>query len=322
MHVMLKKIRAIPLIIIIPILCLVPLLPFPPAWMWVLTIACYYGLLSVSWNMIAGYAGQFSFAHTALLAIGGYTSVLLHQWTGVSPFVGLLTGGVTSAAAGFLVGLLCLRLRGIYFVLTTFGFSMITYLVVLNEYQTTGGKAGLKTSFFLEQSPYIARAEYYYMSLLFFALSLIGTYFLMNSKYGLFLQAIRDDEESAAAYGIHLVKVKVSIFVISSFIVGLAGSFYAHLIGYISPAIADLSVMASIITITVLGGLGTFYGPVAGCFIIWPLSELIRSYSGPLSQILFAVAIILTLKFFRNGLVGLIEEFASKRVFTTARGES
>lgn len=289
------------------VLATIPLFPLEPVWIWILTLANYYALLALSWNLLTGYTGQFSFAHTGLLAVGGYTSVLLHAATGIHPAIGLLAGGTAAAAVGFSLGLVSLRLKGIYLALTTFGFSMITYLIVLTEYELTGGKAGFKTSYFLLTSPYLTRLEYYYVSFLLLSASLLLIYRLINSRYGLFLQAIREDEEAAASYGIHLINLKVAAFVISSFLVGMAGSFYAHLVGYISPAIADLTVMSSIITVAVLGGLGTFFGPLLGGFIVWPLSELIRAYSAAFSQIVFAIAIILTLKFFPNGLVGLFQ---------------
>jgi ABC-type branched-chain amino acid transport system, permease component len=139
--------------------------------------------------------------------------------------------------------------------------------------------------------------------------TMFSSYILIRSKYGMFLKAIREDEEAAAVYGVNIVKMKLLAFIYSSFLAGLMGGFYTHVIGYISPAMAELSTMATIIIISVLGGLGTFLGPLVGAYVIWPLSELIRSYSGALSQIIFSAAVILALKFMPNGLIGLFDRF-------------
>jgi len=300
------------IILLFALLTIPTILPLPSSWVWLLMFANYYVVLSASWNLVVGYAGQFSFAHHGLLAVGGYVSVMIVNNLGIHPALGLLMGGVAATLAGLAIGIVSLRLKGIYFALTTFGFSYIVYLMVLSEYRITGGRAGLKTAFLLYESPFREMLYYYLISLSLMTAVMLSIYALTRSKYGIFIEAIREDEDAASIYGVNIVKMKLMVFVYSSFIVGIMGAFYAHVIGYISPAIADLSVMGTIIIITVLGGLGTFFGPVLGSFIIWPLSELIRSYSASLSQIVFSMAIILSLKFFRNGIVGYLQTLITR----------
>lgn len=284
-----------------------------PSWVWLLLFANYYTVLSTSWNLVVGYTGQFSFGHHGLLAVGGYVSAIIVNEHKLHPIIGLILGGAASTLAGLLIGIASLRLKGIYFALTTFGFSYIIYLFIINEYRVTGGGSGLKTDFLFYDSPYLAIGTYYYVSLVLMSLAMLTTYIIIKSRYGLFLMAIREDEEAAAIYGINVVKMKILVFLYSSFLAGLMGAFYTHVIGYISPAIADLSVMGTIIIISVLGGLGTFGGPLTGSYFIWPLSEIIRSYSAYLNQVIFTVAIILTLKFMRNGIWGYIKNLLEKR---------
>ncbi len=269
-------------------------------------MANYYALLAISWNLLAGYTGQLSFGHTGLLAIGGYGSVYFVMLTGLPPALGMIVGSVLATLTGLGLGWICLRLKGIYLALTTFAFSAIIMLLLLSEYKVTGGRAGIRTKFLLYEPPYTIGLYYYFIGLAILALCLITTRWLIRSKYGLFFEAIREDEDAAAIYGLNIVRLKLLAFVISSFWVGLAGGFYAHLIGYISPAVADLSIMAMILTMTILGGLGSLFGPLIGGLVVWPLLEFIRSYSATLQQLIFAFAIIISLKFFRNGFIGLI----------------
>lgn len=313
--------RSFAVMVVLSILLItIPLIaPLPHSWIWALIFANYYTIVAMSWNIVLGYAGQFSFAQHGLLAVGGYSSALLVNYLGIHPLAGVFIGGALSTLIGLLIGIVSLRLRGIYFALTTFGFSYIVYLFIQSEYKLTGGKAGLKTEFLLLKSPFYNIQEYYTVGLVFMLSTMFITYLVIRSRYGLFLKAIREDEEAAAQYGVNIVRIKLLAFAYSSFLAGLMGGFYAHVIGYISPAIADLSVMGNIMIITVIGGLGTFFGPIIGAFIIWPISELIRAYSSSLSPIIFSIFVILALKFMPNGVAGLAAGLIKHLITTNVR---
>ncbi len=308
-------VTALVMLLVIPLV-----LPLPPSWIWIMIFANYYTVVAMSWNIVLGYGGQFSFAQHGLLTVGGYSSALLVNFLHLHPIASVILGGLVTATIGLGIGAVSLRLKSIYFALTTFGFSYIVYLITQSEYKLTGGKAGLKTEYLLLKSPFFSLHEYYFISFLLMLIITITTYVLIKSKYGMFLQAIREDEEAAAVYGVNIVKMKMIAFIYSSFIVGLMGGFYTHVVGYISPAMAELSTMGTIIIISVLGGLGTFFGPLIGAYVIWPLSELIRAYSATLSQIVFSVMVILTLKFLPNGLAGLFSKFMWSRNLATSEG--
>ena len=274
---------------------------------YVLILCMFFGVLAISWDLILGYGGELSFAHTGLTAMGAYGSAFLVNSTGLPPVVGMLSGAIVAAAMGLALGAICLRLRGMYFALATWGFAGMVQLLLVSEYQTTGGLKGLETKLLLPTSPYAAPILYYYVGLAILAVCALTTFKLITSQYGLTLIALGDDEDALAATGINVVWLKISVFGISSFWVGLAGGFYAHLLGYISPSIADFStIMTLVIAITIIGGLGTFFGSFFGAFLIYPIAEIIRAYGAGIQALIFTVVILIALKFLRNGLVGLV----------------
>ncbi len=295
------------MMIFLAILAVIPLIAIQWSYLLlVITLAMFYAVLSISWNLLLGYTQLLSFAHSGLLAMGGYFSVLFIKYTRFYPIIGLIVSTVLVTVIGFLLGWACLRLRGIYLALTTWGLSGAVQLILMSEYKITGGLTGLSTEFLLPMPSWIAPQYYYYIALALFMTCSMTTYKLINSKYGLYLMAIGDDEEAAAACGVDIVKLRIFIFTISSTWVGVAGAFYAHFMGYVSPALADFSIMITVIAGTILGGLGTFSGPILGAFIMWPLSEAIRAYSASLQMIVISVLILISLKFFRNGFTGAL----------------
>jgi branched-chain amino acid transport system permease protein len=209
--------------VLIALLILAPLyLNRYPYQMAVVTGAFFYAILASSWSLLAGTAGQFSFAHMALMAIGAYTSGLLGRDLGTNPLTGILLGTLLAGAVGLVIGVLCLRLRGAYLALFTIAFSEILRIVLLTEFEYTEGSNGLELAPLY--AGITARAEYYItLGLLLGTLALM--YWLINSRFGLFIRAVREDEDAAAAMGVNVVRYKVLIFVITSMIVGLAGGY-------------------------------------------------------------------------------------------------
>jgi len=296
---------------LLSLLIILAFIPLPLAGssylIWVLTLCNFWAILALSWDLILGYGGQLSFAHTGMLAVGAYSSVFLVNSTGLPPVAGMVLGGVLAAAMGLALGWICLRLRGFYFALATWGFAGMVELLLVSEYDVTGGLKGLATKFLLPTSSQATPVYYYYAGLALLAMCALTTFRLINSNYGLYLIAMGDNEEAVGACGINVVWLKVSVFGISSFWLGLAGSFYAHLLGYISPSIANFTtVMTLVIAATIIGGLGTFFGPLLGAFILYPTAEVIRTYGAGVQQLIFVVLILVALKFLRNGIMGLI----------------
>ncbi len=284
-----------------------------PYQMAVVTGAFFYAILASSWSLLAGTAGQFSFAHMALVAIGAYTSGLLGRDLGTSPLTGILFGTLLAGSVGLIIGLLCLRLRGAYLALFTIAFSEILRIALLTEFQYTEGSNGLKLAPLY--AGITARAEYY-ITLALLLGSLAFMYLLTNSRFGLFIRAMREDEDAAAAMGVDVVRYKVLIFVITSMIVGLAGGVFYHQVSIITPNTMELLQMSLIVAMAVIGGMESLFGAAVGAIVSRIALELLREINilgfhmelGAWRYAAFGLVLVFTLRFAQNGLLYPIVE--------------
>lgn len=280
----------------------------------IFTVAYFYAILASSWNLLAGYTGQLSFAHAAFTGIGAYTAGLLSLHTPLPPAIGVILGGITAGALGYFLGIMGLRLRGPYLSLITLAFSEIVRIVVTIEYEITRGSLGLHIPpFFPVETDPLA---YYYGMLLLLVLTLFLLNGIVRSHWGLYLQAIREDEEGAAVMGVNVIRWKIFAFVISSFLAGLAGGYYGHFVQVVSPHLLFLSQMGLILAMTVIGGMGTLAGPVVGAIIVYIISEQVRDF-GEYHLVFFALLVILVMKFFREGIYGLLRIYLLKQGWVT-----
>jgi len=267
----------------------------------VFIICLYYVILAIGWNLLAGYAGQFSLAHHTFAGIGAYTSALLVQHTGMPIVAGIGAGVVLAAAVGYVLGTLCLRMRAIYLALATWAFAESIRLLVQVEYQFTRGDLGLRTPVLFGTPRPMA---YFYVFLgLTLAVGLL-TRQIVGSRIGTYLRAIRDDEEAAAVMGVDTFKWKRAAFVISAALAAVAGGFLGHYIGLLSPTPMKFNEMAMVIIMVVVGGLRTFPGPIVGAVFIELLSELLRGW-GEIRMVLFALLVLVVIRAYPTGLVGL-----------------
>ena len=268
-------------------------------WMHVAIIAMFYGILAGSWTLLAGYAGLFSLGHMAFASIGGYASALLVQWSGVPIPLGMAAGVALSCALGGLIGWVCLRMSGPYLAIFTLAFSEIVRITFSTEDQVTAGMAGLHTEPLFHAS---SRLPYFYTAfgLLVFSLAIMGA--IVHSRWGLFLRAIREDEQAASASGVRVARFRILIFAIASGFAGLAGGFYAHYIGVLTPSLGALDLMAVVVVMAVIGGLERLPTAVGGAFGVELLQEYLRAY-GQWRLVLLGIILLLTMRFARNGLL-------------------
>ena len=285
----------------IPWLVIAILLPFwlGEYWLHVMIIAYYYALLAASWCLLAGYAGQFSFAHAALSAVGAYTSALLVLHVGLLPWFGMLAGMLLAGGIGLGIAWLCLRLQGPYLALFTIAFSEILRIFLTAEYRWTRGNFGLSVPplFKIE-----SKLPYYFTILGLLVVSLLIMTLVLHSRWGLFFRAIREDEEAAAGVAVHVVRYKVLAFLLSSLFCGLAGGFYAHYTRLLTPNMLLLTEMGLIIAMTIIGGIESLAGAVTGAILVEIVSEYLREY-GEWRLTLFGLILLLTLRFSQNGLL-------------------
>jgi len=284
----------------------------------VVVMAGIYSIMTMSWNLLAGYSGQLNLGHAAFFGIGAYTSALVAMKLGVSPWFGLLGGGVIAGFFGFLLGFPSLRLSGPYLAITTIGFAEILRLVAVNWVDLTRGSlglsgiplltpirvGGLKLEFYFER-------DYYYVVLA----AVLFTYFCMrrftDSEFGVSLQALRDDEQGAQSIGIHTSQYKLAVFTLSAFFAGIAGGLFAHFARLVSPDTMSLHVTFDTLTMTMIGGLGTTAGPILGAVLLSLLSEWLRTledfFKMDIRLVLYGILLILTIRFMHGGLVGVFQ---------------
>lgn len=301
-----------------------------PYWMSVSVFAFYYAILASSWALLAGYAGQFSFAHIAFMGIGAYTSGILARDLGWGALSTIASAVLMSAFIGFLIGVLCLRLKKTYLALFTIAFAEIFRLAVNAEIDLTGGPLGLYMENFLTTTSYVPQ---YYIMLGLLLGSLALMYALANSRFGLFFRSIREDEEAAAAMGVHVVRYKIMAFVITSALAGMAGAVIHHFLGFLAPSELIIGRMSLVIAMAVIGGLESLTGAALGAIFIHISLELLAKIpipeawmpalveirpqleriglgldSGGLAlgtwrMVGFGLLLMLTLRFWRNGLI-------------------
>ncbi|WP_206811634.1 branched-chain amino acid ABC transporter permease [Paradesulfitobacterium ferrireducens] len=244
--------------------------------------------LASGWNIISGFAGQLSLGHAAFVGIGAYTSTILFVQWGISPWIGMIFGGVIAAIFGWLIGYPVFKLRGPYYALATIAYGEIIRIFIQNT-KAVGpielkGAEGILIPF-KGSSPALfqfeTKAAYYYVALAMFLLVLLLSYKIKNSKMGYYLSAIGNDQDAAESLGVNTSKMKLTASAISAFVMALGGTFYAQFLLYINPqGVLSGDFSTEIAVIGIIGGEGTVFGPVLGSLILTPLSELTRIYLG------------------------------------------
>ncbi len=270
-------------------------------WLHTAIVALFYVMMASSWNLLAGFTGQVSFAHAAFAGVGAYTSGILAAKMGLPPLLGLPIGVLVAAILGLALGSLCIRMGGIYLSLTTLAFSEILRIIVHNEYEITRGTMGLTVPpLWGEYSKTLS----FYVMLVAAVLVVWLVRRILRSDLGTCFRAVQNDEVAAASVGISVVRVRVIAFVITGAMAGMAGSLYGHYLLLITPHILSLDLMFLVLAMTVIGGMGTFIGPIIGAFFLEILSEYIRVY-GEFHVLIFGLVALVVARFAPEGLVGI-----------------
>lgn len=254
----------------------------------VFIVGFYFAMLAASWSLLMGYAGQFSFAHMAFAGIGAYTTGLMGKYLATGALSGIILGTLMAGLFGLIIGMLVLRLRSTYLALFTIAFAEILRLVISAEKDFTEGLNGLQVEplfpnglnlgFYHFES--IDKIPPYFIMFALLLITLALMSWLASSRFGLFLRAIREDEEAAAALGVDVVRYKILVFVVTSMVAGLAGAVRAHYVGVIAPNDMIILWMSIVITMAVLGGIESLTASaIGGLVVFWALEYLRANFA-------------------------------------------
>jgi branched-chain amino acid transport system permease protein len=273
-----------------------------------------FAFIGVAWNLMGGYAKQLSLGHAAYFGLGAYTSTILEINFGISPWIGMFAGGVVAMLASLPIGALCFRLRGPYFAIATIATAQVLMLLFLKFRDFAWGAEGT-TIPNLGSDPLMmqfdAKAAYYYIALALLAGGLIITHRIERSWMGYYLVAIGEDEDAAEAIGVNVLKIKRDVYMISAFLTALAGTFYIQYIYFIDPNTAfsfNVSVEAALVSI--VGGIGTLWGPVIGTALLEGTSALLQSWLGSslggVQLTVYSLILIAVILWRPTGLIGVL----------------
>lgn len=273
-----------------------------------------YAYWATSWNMVGGFGGQLSLGHATFAGIGAYVSTVLLINYNLSPWIGMIIGGVIGSIFGIIIGYPTFRLKGSYYTLSTIAFMNVFMIFIITQDKVLGfetrGAEGLsvpwKGESFLGME-FLNKTYYYYIILVLLAVVLFVSYWIKNSKTGYYLAAINTNQDAADSLGVNVTYYKLKAQVLSCFFMAIGGSFYAQLITFIDPQRMlgyDLSVEVALVAI--VGGRGTIVGPLIGAFLLEPLSQISRTYLGStnagLAVVIYGVIFMLTIYYFPDGL--------------------
>jgi branched-chain amino acid transport system permease protein len=300
---------------------LVPALGLSGFTLHVLILILFWTTLGAAWNVLGGFAGQVSFGHAALVGVGAYATMILYLKLGIAPWWGVLAGGVAAALVSLPIGLLCFRLRGPYFSLSTLAVAELVRLVALNFESLTNGPVG----FLITKLPPLrvggwtvdweSKGPFYVAAVLLAAFALGSTAWLRRSRLGAYLVAIRENEDAAEAVGIDTARAKLVTLAHSAFLAGLGGGFYAVYFRYVDPdAVAGIGLSMEMVFIAMVGGLGTVGGPLAGAVFLTAVAELVRERFQVGHLVFYGLCMMLVIRFMPEGIWGRV-----RRLFVRSR---
>lgn len=273
--------------------------------------ALMFGIFGAIYDLMIGYAGLSNFGFAGFLAVGAYTSALGAVHYGVSPWIGLLTGGLATALVGFLTGVITLRLRGLYLGLMTWFVGEAIRYSISNTPGYTRGVLGLSVPPFpnvlgIDFSRGHSALPYYYLLVVLGAIIMGAMQLLVRSRVGLAFKALKEDQIATESLGLSATKYKLINFVVAMFFAGVMGSFYAHYLGILTPTPEEFGVprTVEILTLAYVGGRGTLWGALFAAFLLIGFEEYFRGL-GPYRLVMFGVLLIVVMIFAQKGLAGL-----------------
>lgn len=310
------------MLVIAVVAVMLPLVVHSEYHMFVLTNAAIYSIVIISLNIAFGLCGVFSLGHAAFWGVGAYTAANLLTRLQMPFIISLLAGGILSALAGVLIGIPSLKVRSFYLSVTTMGFNIIVNLCLVNWIRLTYGSDGFPNIPPPSIGPYsITSTNGQYILSVCMLLLIIWLFArLKDSRIGRAFRAIKDSELAAAASGINVHYFRVLAFAISAFVGGVAGGLYASMHGYIAPDTFTGEQSTLLISMLLVGGAGSIWGPVLGSFFLQILSESMRFLSDYYMAVYALIVVIMALRV-PGGLDGLLRRIVGRlRAVWSRRG--
>jgi branched-chain amino acid transport system permease protein len=286
----------------------------------IMNVIFLFAISVYGFNVITGIAGQFNIAHAGFIGIGAYASALVTTRLSLSFWAAMPLSVLATAAFGFLIGYPSLRLRGVYFALTTLAFGEILSLVFENWISVTGGPMGITripppTPIHLPGGVSLAfddKTGFYYLCLIFLLIAMYVNRQLLRSRLGRAMLAVRENEDLAQSVGVPIARTKMVAFVLATMFLGLTGSLYAHYFRFISPVSFSAGESFRHVTMLIVGGKGTLLGPLVGAVIFTALPEVLRSIED-YQWIAYGVILMLCVVFLPKGLAGWLQDFRGRQ---------
>ena len=290
----------------------VPLVTASGATLNFVMMALYATLIAQAWNILGGFGGQFSFGHALFFGTGAYIQAIAQLQGGINAWVALGLAVVGAAIVGLFIGALSFRygLKGSYFALVTLAFAEVFRIVALSV-PFTGAGVGLMVP--LRESAanmqFASRAGYLWLVLALVTAALLVTAWLRHSRFGAWLQAVRDNEDAARAVGVDPFRVKLGAIALSGALMGAGGAFYVQVFQYIDPGIAyGPATSVEALVAAIVGGMGTLWGPMLGALALHVLADLTRNLFGQLpgiSMVIYGSVLVLIVMFAPRGVAGV-----------------
>lgn len=275
-----------------------------------LIVSLVYAIVAANWDVSLGLGGLFNFAHLAFFGIGLYTSAILSKQFGVDPWLSIVLAGVVTTAAAALVSLPVIRLRGIYVVLVTFAFGQLVQQIVLSQADVTGGSQGMVMVPSLRigvlNFARDGKFAYCYAAIALFAVSVLLLRRLVGSRLGITIRAVRDDETYATARGISAARTHFLAIVVSAPLTGIAGGFFVAYARVASTEVFGFGTLSLVLSMVLLGGVGTLYGPIVAAFVLTFVSEALVGL-GLWRFLIISAAMIVVLIVFPGGLASVFQ---------------
>jgi len=275
-------------------------------------ISFIYAVVAASWDLSLGYAGIFNFGHVAFFGIGVYATGLTAKLLGLDPWLAMLVGGFAASASAALVSLPVVRLQGVYVVLVTFAFSQLVLQFIISQSVVTGGTQGLVRVPTIELFGYNFLRDYklgyYYVAFAMMLVAVACLRWLVRSDFGLSIMALRDNEDYGSSRGIPIAVQRLKVLVLSAFFAGVAGGFFVIYLRVASPEVFGFSTMSLVLSMVLVGGTSSIYGPVFAALAVTFASEGLANVDGLAEGrfMLVAVAMVAVLLFLPKGLASAL----------------